>query len=57
MPQQRPEQATLPAISVALPPSREIVEHARLAARLGYRRVIATTRPRCTATSGSRSLA
>jgi 5,10-methylenetetrahydromethanopterin reductase len=28
-----------PAYSVALPPSRDVVEHARLAARLGYQRV------------------
>jgi 5,10-methylenetetrahydromethanopterin reductase len=35
----------LPAISVALPPSRSIVEHARLAARLGYRRVFVFDSP------------
>jgi len=34
-----------PALSVALPPSRSIVEHARLAARLGYRRVFVFDSP------------
>jgi 5,10-methylenetetrahydromethanopterin reductase len=34
-----------PAISVALPPSRSIAEHARLAARLGYRRVFVFDSP------------
>lgn len=34
-----------PAISVALPPSRLIAEHARLAARLGYRRVFVFDSP------------
>lgn len=35
----------LPAISVALPPSRSVTEHARLAARLGYRRVFVFDSP------------
>jgi 5,10-methylenetetrahydromethanopterin reductase len=35
----------LPAISVALPPSKSIVEYASLAARLGYRRVFVFDSP------------
>jgi len=35
----------VPALAVALPPSRSIVEHARLAARLGYRRVFVFDSP------------
>ena len=35
----------LPAISVALPPSKSIVEWARIAARLGYRRVFVFDSP------------
>jgi 5,10-methylenetetrahydromethanopterin reductase len=34
-----------PAISLALPPSRNIVDHARLAARLGYRRLFVFDSP------------
>ena len=41
----KPAQAVLPAISVALPPSKPIVEWARLAARLGYRRVFVFDSP------------
>jgi 5,10-methylenetetrahydromethanopterin reductase len=40
-----PVPAVLPAISVALPPSKSIVEWARLAARLGYRRVFVFDSP------------
>jgi 5,10-methylenetetrahydromethanopterin reductase len=38
-------QGDLPAISVALPPSKSIVKWARLAARLGYRRVFVFDSP------------
>jgi 5,10-methylenetetrahydromethanopterin reductase len=41
----KPEKGVLPAISVALPPSKSIVEWARLAARLGYRRVFVFDSP------------
>jgi 5,10-methylenetetrahydromethanopterin reductase len=39
------EQGALPAISVALPPSKSIVKWARIAARLGYRRVFVFDSP------------
>jgi 5,10-methylenetetrahydromethanopterin reductase len=40
-----PVQSLLPAISVALPPSKSIVEWATVAARLGYRRVFVFDSP------------
>jgi 5,10-methylenetetrahydromethanopterin reductase len=41
----QPALGALPAISVALPPSKSIVEWARLAAELGYRRVFVFDSP------------
>jgi 5,10-methylenetetrahydromethanopterin reductase len=41
----KPAQRDLPAISVALPPSKSIVDWASLAARLGYRRIFVFDSP------------